>query len=180
MSAASDPTSNVEPFLKKIISTLDNQFITSPSQYQNNVQLFKASILPQLKQQSAVIINGSPYASKTQLQEIWSNLPISQHQLTSYDTHLIPGSGTFIISCSLKVRFDESGKTRLGESAELVQNNSHTGNTNVAVVKLWSSWYGVNLNLVVDEIISSNTDVESINSFNYRFTYKPENSIISL
>lgn len=158
--------------------SLDLQFIQSPQQYQNNVDFFKSSILPQLKPQSAIIINGSPSLGKQSLQELWYQLPQTQHNLLSFDTHLIPGSRTFIVSCSLRVRFDESGKSRLGDSADLVSNPNRMDQNQNLNKSIWGNWYGVVLNLVIDEEFANNMDSECINSFNYRFTYKPDSAVV--
>lgn len=136
----------------------------------------------QLKRTSAVIINGSPIVptpnsdSKLEFQKKWLASPLSSHQLNSFDCHLIPGSGTFVINASCKVKFDESGRNRLGESADLVNDPSPKAGSRV----IWSSWFGVNINLVVDESVTTNSNAEIINSVDYRITYKPSNSIVQL
>lgn len=96
-------------------------------------------------------------------------MPNSSHQLTSFDCHLIPGTNTFIINFSARVKFDQSGKTRLGESADLIQENSIAKTTR----PIWGSWFGVNGNLVIDSNLNA---PEIVNSFDYRFTYVPKDT----
>lgn len=85
--------------------------------------------------------------------------------------------GDLCRSFSAKVRFDQSGRNRLGESADLFQeNNSIVSKTNQRPI--WGSWFGVDVNLVVDENVMQ--DGEIINSMDYRFTYVPNDSIIKV
>lgn len=165
--------------MKAILSTLDTEFITPNSRqtYQNLPNVFEAQILPQLKQQSAIIINGSPYGSKSAFQETWRNLPQTQHNLLSFDCHVIPGSHTFLITASVKVRFDESGKNRVGVTSELVQ-SPELKSQNARCY--WGPSFGATLVLVVDDVIVSNWELECISSLDYRFTFKPENALFKL
>lgn len=96
--------------------------------------------------------------------------------MSSYDAHLIPGTGLYSVTVNGKVRFDEGGKSRLGESADLVQ----TPNGPAKPRPIWGSWYGFNMNMMIDEAVVRGSEAELINSFNYRITYKPDDSIISI
>lgn len=78
-----------------------------------------------------------------------------------------------VINASGKVRFDESGRNKLGETPDLVQTPSSNNRTRPE----WGAWYGFNLNMVVDETMMQNVE-EVVNTFNYRFTFKPEDSVI--
>lgn len=167
--------------MKKLLQSLDAQY---NQQQQPNVEVYATQIARQLKPQAAVIFNGKPLIpttadSKLEFQKKWLQAPQSHHQLTSYDCHLIPGTGTFVVNASGKVRFDESGKNRLGETASLIHTasslQSSATNRNV-----WGSWFGYDLNLVVDEAVKTNDEMEFINSFNYRFTFKPRDSVIHI
>lgn len=134
-----------------------------------------------MKPQAAVIINGKPLIpptpdSKLEFQKKWLETPQTSHQLLSFDCHLIPGTGTFIINASGKVRFDESGKNRLGDSSDLIRGPQVTNSNR----NIWGSWFGYSLTLVVDETVRNNDESEIINSFNYRFTFKPRDSVVQI
>ena len=89
-----------------------------------NMESYATQFAKTLKPLAAIIVNGKPIIpindnSKIEFQKKWLQTPQTTHQLKSFDTHLIPGTGTFVINVSGKVRFDESGKTRLGETANI-------------------------------------------------------------
>lgn len=166
-----------------MLLSLDNQY--SPQKFAN-VETYATQFAKQLKPLAAVIVNGKPIVPeqpsmpdvKLEFQKKWLVTPQTNHQLTSFDCHLIPGTGTFIVNASGKVRFDESGKNRLGENANLVQ--SSTAPVSNANRNIWGSWFGYDLTLVVDENVRNNDEMELINSFNYRFTFKPRDSVIQI
>lgn len=171
----------IEPYLKKILSSLDIQY-QGPSQQFPNVESYATQFGKQLKPQCAIIMNGKPLIptsndAKLEFQKKWLLSPLTFHQLNSFDSHLIPGTGTFVINASGKVRFDESGRNRLGETSDLIH---PINNATVKGRPVWGSWFGFNLNLIVDESILNNPESESINSYNYRFTYKPDDSVIQI
>lgn len=95
--------------------------------------------------------------------------------MTSFDTHLIPGTGLYTIIANGKVRFDESGRSKLGESADAIPQDA-----SVKPKPLWGPWFGFNLNMVVDESVATNDEMESINTFDYRITFKPHDTVITL
>lgn len=179
--------------MKNLFSTLDLQY-QSPSTQFPNVESYATQFAKQLKQSSAIIINGKPLIptqndSRLEFQKNWLLTPLTTHQLSSFDSHLIPGTGTFIINLTGKVRFDEGGKNRLGETSDLITldsiNNSMSIGNNQPQNQnksrpIWGSWFGFNLSLVVDENQINNYEGQLINSFNYRFTYRPSDSIIQL
>ncbi|KAG8204206.1 mRNA transport regulator MTR2, partial [Candida africana] len=176
-------TQQLEPFLKPFLASLDLLYTQPTSQPFPNVESYATQLGSNLKRSSAIIVNGQPIIPspqedcKLQFQKKWLQTPLSSHQLTSYDGHLIPGTGTFVVHFSAKVRFDQSGRNRLGESADLFQeNNSIVSKTNQRPI--WGSWFGVDVNLVVDENVMQ--DGEIINSMDYRFTYVPNDSIIKV
>lgn len=171
----------IEPYLKKILSSLDIQY-QGPSQQFPNVESYATQFGKQLKPQCAIIMNGKPLIptnndAKLEFQKKWLLSPLTFHQLNSFDSHLIPGTGTFVINASGKVKFDESGRNRLGETSDLIH---PINNATVKGRPVWGSWFGFNLNLIVDETILNNPESESINSCNYRFTYKPDDSVIQI
>lgn len=84
-----------------------------------------------------------------------------------------------VITFSAKVRFDQSGRNRLGESADLVHDNvGITRSTSSRAV--WGSWFGLNATIIVDELVINSSEGEIINSLNYRFTYIPEDTILKI
>ncbi|QPG76074.1 hypothetical protein FOA43_003460 [Brettanomyces nanus] len=115
-SQAQDPDMKVEEFLRTITETLDSPYRNEAADY------YKSMILPQLLPQSRIIINGQPFGSKAQFQELWSTLPATQHQITSFDAHLLPTpeERQYIVLAHFKVRFDESGKNRFGQTADVL------------------------------------------------------------
>lgn len=157
---------------------MDIQYHSATAQYPN-VESYATQFATQLKRTCAVIINGKPLIpsnndSKLEFQKKWLAVPLSFHQHNSFDCHLIPGTGTYIVNLGGKVRFDESGRNRLGESADLIEDASTQKRP------VWGSYFGFNVTLVVDESIVSNNNVDVISSFNYRFTYRPEDSVIQV
>lgn len=162
-----DHTSRVEQFLSKLIESLDQQNPTPTS-----------PPLPQLTQQPRIIINGTPFGSRDQFQQLWISLPASNHQITSLDVHFLPSGNTrlgqFIVLAHMKVRFDESGKNKLGETA--LFNNSTVSSTRV----LWSHWFGVTLSCVIDSSMLNNPNSECISCWDYRFTENPTKSIFKV
>lgn len=168
-----DPLANLEKFLKLVIESLDTAYRNETPEY------YKSTILPQLLPMSRVILNGQPFGSKVQFQELWSSLPVTQHQVTSFDAHILPTQGEqqLVVLAHLKVRFDESGRNRFGQTADLhpqapaMQRPSHT---------LFSNCFGVSLTMVVSEKFTSNFNSECISSFDYRITEAPESSVFTV
>lgn len=166
--------------MKKFLSSFDLQYNNPNSQF-TSIEHYATQFIPQLKRDSAIIINGKPLIPqppnldcKLEFQKKWLMIPITNHQLTSFDCHLIPGLGLYTISLSCKVRFDESGRNKLGESADIIQ-----GPTKITR-PIWGSNFGVHITLIVDEAVVSNPDQELISSMDYRFTFIPNDSTISL
>lgn len=158
---------------------MDLQYQTPSNQYPN-VEVYATQFAKQLKPGSAIVINGRPLIptsndSKLEFQKKWLMAPLTLHQLNSFDCHIIPGTGTFVVNASGKVRFDESGKNKLGETPDLINNQGPKVSR-----PIWGSWFGFNLNLVLDESVINNNDGEVISSMNYRFTYKPDDSVIRI
>ncbi|GMM31189.1 Mtr2 protein [Martiniozyma asiatica (nom. inval.)] len=165
-----DPTAPIAPFLDAILKTLD-----TPSTLP----------IPQLHSQPRIIVHGNPI-SPTDFQNLWRNLPLTQHQLTSYDAHLLPGpngsvsQGHFVIMAHLKVRFDESGKNRSGDSGDIMGNNN-VNTTNISSHRAnWSHWFGVVLNCIVDASVVEGWERQCISSWDYRFTERPDSSVYGI
>lgn len=163
------PAQPIEPFLKKLLASLDLTLHapgTASIQPQfASVEAYATQFARQLKPTSAIVMNGNPLIPPTpstdarlEFQKQWLLAPGSNHQMTSFDTHLVPGTGLYTIIANGKVRFDESGRSRLGESADLV----------VPTVAqkpraLWGPWFGFNMYLIVDQtVVSNDEDYEHI------------------
>lgn len=173
-----DQGTQLEQAVKDLFTTLDKQYTQNFPLYQ-----YKASLLPQLKPVSPVILNGNPIGGKASFQEVWMKFPSTQHSITSVDYHIIVGTGTVIVNISGKVRFDESGKTRLGETADLQIQGLPTGpsaTTGNSARAFWGSWVGFNANLIVDETIFQGINNELINSLNWKVIYTPDDSAIKI
>ena len=96
-------------------------------------------------------------------------------------THLDVYKRQLICNVNCKVRFDESGKDKMGQEATIPINGvPSTANTNPKHRPLWGSYFGVSLQLVVDERIFSNDFNGTISGFNYNMVYKPDNSLIDI
>lgn len=168
---SNDTSAVVEQFLSKLLETLD-QPISNPQDM--------LKILPQLHPNPRIIINGNPFGSREQFQQLWATLPLSSHQVTSCDVHLIPSANNntpanYVVLAHLRVKFDESGKNKMGETA-LFNNNTNTSSMRA----IWSHWFGVSLSFVVDSSIINNFNTEAISTWDYRFTESPTSSIFKL
>lgn len=148
-----------------------------------SVEAYATQFAKQIKPACAVVFDGNPLIpqpptndGRLEFQKKWLNAPLTQHQLSSIDCHLVPGTGFYTVTASGKVRFDESGKSRLGESSELIPQTGTASKPRT----VWGSWFGFSLYMVVDETVVQNKEIESINTFNYRITYVPDYSIICI
>jgi len=126
-----------------------------------------------------VILNGNPIGGKLAFQEYWLKFPLSQHNITSLDYHSIPGTGILVLNLSGKVRFDETGKTKLGETADLGAPGAAAGGFGTTR-NLWGSWLGFNANLILDESALQNPNSEVINSLNWKIVYRPDDSLVTI
>ncbi|KAF7584142.1 putative mRNA transport regulator [Clavispora lusitaniae] len=177
-----DPTQPVEVFLKKFLASLDLSYYSSgfaQPQYAN-VEAYATQFGKQIKPSAAVIVDGNPIIpsandARLEFQKKWLASPLTNHSLSSFDCHLVPGTGMYTVILNGKVRFDESGRSRLGESSDLVP-----AAANAKPRPIWGSWFGFNANLVIDQTVAQNDEVECINSFNYRLTFKPHDSAVRI
>lgn len=127
-------------------------------------------------------MNGRPLApqppsndARLEFQKKWLASPLSKHTLTSFDCHLIPGTGLFNILASGKVSFDESGRSRLGVTADIPQDPLQQ-----PPKTLWGPGFGFCVTMVIDESVATAPDSEVVNTFDYRFVYKPHDSLVEI
>lgn len=171
--------------MKSLFTSLDLQLHPSGTATQPrylSVEEYATQFGKQLKSSCAIVFDGRPQApqppandARLEFQKKWLTCPSSKHTLTSFDCHLIPGTGLFNIMVNGKVSFDESGRSRLGLTADLPQDpHSQPPRT------LWGPAFGFCLIMVVDEAVASNKDAQVINSFNYRLVFKPHDSLVEL
>lgn len=156
-----------------MLSSLDLDNRSSPT-----VEAYATQFAKQLKPSSAIVLNGNPIVSgdlKLEFQKKWLSTPLTSHLLTNFDCHIIPGTGIIMITATGKVRFDESGNSRLSQLASLIPPPM-----NEVKKPTWSSWFGFFLNMVVDESLLANGEAELINNFDYRITFKPNDSVIEI
>ncbi|WPK26517.1 hypothetical protein PUMCH_003872 [Australozyma saopauloensis] len=73
-----------------------------------------------------------------------------------------------------KVSFDESGRSRLGVTADIPQDALAPTKT------LWGAGFGFCIVMVVDESVAASSEAQVINTFNYRLVYKPHDSLVEL
>ncbi|RKP30107.1 NTF2-like protein [Metschnikowia bicuspidata] len=181
----SDPSVPIEPFLKSLLSSLDLQLHHSGTATQprfQSVEDYATQFGRQLKSTSAIVVNGHPLApqpptndARLEFQKKWLACPNSKHTLTSFDCHLIPGTGLYTILVNGKVSFDESGCSRLGVTADVPQNpQMQPGRA------IWGPGFGFCLAMVVDEAVAASANAQVINSFDYRLVYKPHDILVEI
>lgn len=168
------------------MASLDDLYFTSGVTVQQKyptIEAYATQFAKQIKPACAIIFDGNPLIPQSpandgrlEFQKKWLNTPLTNHTINSFDCHLVPGTGLFTISTSGKVRFDESGRSRLGETADIISQNDMSSKPRVN----YGPWFGFTLYMVVDEAIVQNNDFEAINTFNYRITYAPEDSMICI
>ncbi|CAB4256992.1 similar to Saccharomyces cerevisiae YKL186C MTR2 mRNA transport regulator, essential nuclear protein [Maudiozyma barnettii] len=163
-----------ETFIQKIFAHLDNQDV---SKLNNFLQLFSNN------SNGKIIINGQRSNDAMSFLTLWSQQIVStQHSITSIDYHLIPGSGTVLCNIGAKVRFDESGRDKNGQDA-VIRNNQNQNQNQLNQNRnrqFWGSYFGVSLQLILDDRIYRNDLNGVINSFNYTIINKPDDSLIEL
>jgi mRNA transport regulator MTR2 len=127
------------------------------------------------------VLNGNPIGGKAAFQQHWVKFPLTQHSITSVDYHVIIGTGTLIVNVSGKVRFDESGKTRLGDNADVPIQGLPIQPTSQDITRpVWGSWFGFNANLILDESVFQGINSELINSLNWKIVYRPDDAAVTI
>lgn len=161
--------------MKEILRTLDSEY---KENIYKTVSEYSEEICKSLKEDSAVIFNGhgmNIYGCKREFQQKWTETPLTTHQLNGFDFHMIPGTGTYVVTVSCRVKFHESGRNRLETEQDFMGNDRR----NLGVKRnMWGVWFGVNMSVVVDENALKGKEKMCVNSLNYRITHIPEDSSI--
>ncbi|KAH3899974.1 related to mRNA transport regulator MTR2 [Saccharomycodes ludwigii] len=173
-----DQSGFIELFVKKILLHLDE---TDQSKLNDFYLLFDHTS-PNTK----IIFNSQPFDNNHVIEfiKMWNtSIVTTQHVLTSLDYHIIPGLGFIICNVNGKVRFDESGNDRLGNNSVITTaqqpiNNSLTSTTTVKKRPLWGPYFGVSLQIMLQERILNNDLNNVISGFNYSIVYQPKDSLL--
>ncbi|AET38729.1 Mtr2p Ecym_3235 [Eremothecium cymbalariae DBVPG len=175
MNSSNNQSQIVETFIKKLLAHLDECEVEKLQQF---LQLFK-------QQDCKIIVNAQPFAQPTTFLQIWQQQVVAtQHSLTSLDYHVIPGTGTLMCNVNCKVRFDESGKDKMYNDAIITALGSASAPSNPSKPaatrnrRLWGTYYGVSLQVIVDDAIFRNNFLGVISGYNYNTVYKPDDSLI--
>lgn len=197
-----------ETFLQKVLAHLDdadesklNNFLqlfsgpgaNIPMQQQQQGPGAPATGAPATGAPARIVFNGQPSTDPTAFLTLWSQQVVqTQHSLTALDYHVIPGSGTVVCNATAKVRFDESGRDKRGQDAVVASppgsagnnnNNNNRSRGNAAHNRqrqFWGPYFGVSLQLVLDERMYRNDMHGVIQALTYTIVYKPEDSLIEL
>lgn len=153
-------TFSVKSLVEKILESLDQKpvdwsYVAVPQLLLNNVK---------------ILVNANPLG-KPQFTEFWMKLPLSQHRLQNFDFHAVPGLNIANVVVSGKVRFDESGKNKMDESADMIplQGPSRA---------IWGSFMGFTIALVVD--VTTLGKGECVLGFDYRVNHVPTDSVMNV
>ncbi|CCF59371.1 hypothetical protein KAFR_0G03390 [Kazachstania africana CBS 2517] len=162
-----------ETFVQKILAHLDNTDINKLNDF---LSLFKPGGA------SKIIFNSQPFNDPMVFLTMWQQQVVTtQHSLTSIDYHVIPGSGTLICNVNAKVRFDESGRDKAGQDSIIRDNTTMTTSNNQSNRRnLWGPYFGISLQLIIDDRIYRNDFNGVIGCFNYNMVYKPEDTLIKI
>lgn len=160
----------IEVLVKKFILLLDETDQTKLTELNN---MFSPA-------DCKIIYNNVPYASAVNFLTMWVNkCPQTQHVLQLLDCHIIPGLNHAIVNINCKVKFDETGYTKLNESA-LIQEN-HVGGLNRRR-PIFGSNFGCSIQLVIDanKFLGQKDQNGVVMSFNYNIVYKPLDSLMQI
>lgn len=175
---------SIKILVESILDSLDQKPASlNPASYVTLNQLSSTNV--------KILINSSPLADKQQFHQYWLKLPLTQHRLSSFDYHAVPGLDVTSVVATGKVRFDESGKNKLNESADLVQPTVAMNMSSGAAASrpIWGSWFGFTLVLAVDSTkvvpggqasAAAVANQECVNSFNYKVNYIPSDSVMQV
>ncbi len=170
----------IDIFVKKVLAHLDEQ---DPNKLMNFLQLFQSSKnMPPSPTVSKVVYNSMPFADPSIFLTMWSQQVVqTQHIISALDFHVIPtgASNTIICNVNCKVRFDESGRDKMGQDSVIPMGPSGAKRMNNNR-PLWGSYFGVSLQLCLDDRIFRNDINGVITSLNYKIVYKPEDSLIKI
>ncbi|SCU97451.1 LAFA_0G11496g1_1 [Lachancea sp. 'fantastica'] len=167
----------VDGFIKKVFAFLDEK---NSQQLAPFLQCFDPA-------NSKIIVNANPFAQPAVFLETWQRAVVqTQHVLTGLDYHVIPGTGTTICSVNGKVRFDESGRDKEGQDSAITEitgaGNAGVGPRAPAAKPrpLWGPYFGISLQIVLDDRVFNGDHNCVIHSFNYTTVYKPDDSLMSV
>ncbi|QEU62194.1 Mtr2 [Kluyveromyces lactis] len=171
----------VETFVKKVLAHLDEP---DPAKLEQFLQLFNPH-------QCKIIFNSQPFGQAVQFLQAWqTGVVLTQHVITAVDFHVIPGTGTLLCNVNCKVRFDESGKDKNGQDSTVPANDQDSqsrpgqGSINSRSLDkprpIWGTYYGVSLQLVLEDRIFANDLNGVISSMNYTIVFKPSDSLMSI
>lgn len=184
-----------ETFVQKVLAHLDD---ADETKLNNFLQLFSGSNpnavvgAPAPAPPARIVFNGQRSTDAMAFLTLWNQQVVqTQHTLTALDYHVIPGSGTVVCNATAKVRFDESGRDKRGQDASVATppgsagsnsngNNRSRGNNNARQRQSWGPYFGVSMQLVLDERVYRNDMHGVIHSLTYTMVYKPEDSLIDL
>lgn len=160
-----------ETFIKKIFAHLDNTDVNKLNEFH---QLFSTN-------QCKIIFNSVPMTDATQFLTMWQNDIVStQHSMTALDYHIIPGTGTLVCNVNGKIRFDESGRDKAGQDAIIREGNNAPNAPNQHRRNIWGPFFGISLQLIIDDRIYKNEFHNVISMFNYTIVYKSSDSLMEI
>ncbi|CCK70198.1 Mtr2p KNAG_0D04530 [Huiozyma naganishii CBS 8797] len=165
-----------DTFVKKVFAHLDNTDVNKLGDF---LSLFQSG-------SAKIILNSQPFGDPTQFLTLWQQQVVAtQHTVQSVDFHLIPGSGMVVCNVTAKVRFDESGRDKAGVDATIRDANGsgatpRRGAGNHTPRTQWGPYFGISLQLVLNESIYRNSFQGCINAFNYSIVYKPSDTLMQV
>lgn len=168
----SNQSQTLENFVRKILSCLDE---TDSSKLHHFYQFFNPN-------NCKIIFNSQPFGQPMNFLQTWQTRVVcTQHNLTLIDYHLIPGVGSLVCNINCKVRFDESGKDKAGQDSIIRDSASSSISNNTSRNRhIWGTYFGVSIQLIIDERIFNNDLNGIITGFNYNMVYNPDDSLITI
>lgn len=164
----------IDLFVKKVLAHLDEPNQNKLAEFLQYFQSPKTA--PQLQAAAAtskIIYNSMPFADPTIFLTMWSQQIVqTQHVLSALDYHVIPGTNTILCNVNCKVRFDESGRDKLGQDSVV---GSHSNSR-----PQWGSYFGVSMQVCLEDRIFRNDFNGVITALNYQIVYKPDDSLMKI
>ncbi|AAS52773.1 AER089Wp [Eremothecium gossypii ATCC 10895] len=155
-----------ETFVKKLLAHLDECDVDRLQQ-----------ALPLFQPHCRIVVNTQPFASPAAFLQTWLQAVVAtQHTLTSLDYHVIPGTATLVCNAACKVRFDESGRDKMGGDAVLPAPAARAQPR----ARRWGTYYGLSLQLVLDERVLAGDAAAAIAALNYTLVFRPDDTLMSI